>query len=131
MLTLDDVARLAMALPEVTETERRGNRTWNVAGRPFAWERPFSQADLKRFGDQAPPSGPILAIRTEDLTEKEALLAAHPDCFFTISHFDGYAAILIRLSAAVRPVLREALADGWLARAPAHLARQFARRLPP
>ena len=126
MLTLDDVARLALALPEVTETERHGTRTWAVAGKAFAWERPSSQADLKRFGDQPPPGGPILAIRTEDLAEKEALLAAHPDCYFTIPPFDGYAAVLIQLPEITRALLQEALTDGWLARAPAKLAQQFA-----
>lgn len=47
MATLDDAARLALALPEVSEGERYGMRTWSVASKPFAWERPFSKADLR------------------------------------------------------------------------------------
>jgi hypothetical protein len=45
--TLDDVAQMASALPEVTEAERHGNRTWFVAGKAFAWDRPFSKADIR------------------------------------------------------------------------------------
>jgi hypothetical protein len=128
MATLDDVARLAADLPEVTEGERHGNRTWSVAGKAFAWDRPFSQADLRRFGPQTPPPGPILAVRVEDLAEKEAILAAHPDGFFTIPHFDGYAAVLIQLPSVSREDLREGLTDGWLACAPPKLAAEYAAR---
>jgi hypothetical protein len=128
MATLDDVSRLASVLPEVTEGERHGNRTWSVAGKAFAWDRPFSKADIRRFGDETPPDGPILAVRVEDLGEKEAVLAAHPGAFFTIPHFDGYAAVLIRLRLATEPELREAITDGWLACAPPKLADQYLNR---
>ena len=125
MATFDDVEQLAARLPDVTAGERHGNRTWYVAGKAFAWERPFSKADIRRFGEQTPPAGPILAVRTEDLGEKEALLAAHPRTFFTIPHFDSYAAILVKLPETSAAELRDALTDGWLACAPAKLAAEF------
>jgi hypothetical protein len=117
-LTLDDVARIAEALPEVTVGERYGNRTWFARGKAFAWERPFSKADIKRFGDETPPDGPIVAVCVTDLAAKETALAANPSAFFTIPHFDGYAAILIQLPKVTMRALTGALRDGWEACAP-------------
>src|SRR5215216_5047973 len=91
MATLDDVAAIALELPEVTEGEGRSGRTWSVAGKTFAWERHFSKADVKRFADAPIPSQPIVAVRVDDLGEKEAVLAAGHKGFFTIPHFDGCA----------------------------------------
>jgi hypothetical protein len=125
MATLDDVARLALELPEVTEGERHGNLTWSVNGKAFAWDRPFSKADIKRFGATTPPEGPIAAVRVADLAEKEAVLAASSPSIFTIPHFDGYAAILIQLKTVTMEELRNALLDAWLACAPRHLADDY------
>ena len=124
-MTFDDVARIAAELPDVTEAESRGNRSWSVSGKAIAWERPFSKADIKRFGDETPPDGPILAVRVLDLGEKEAALAAHPTAFFTIPHFDGYSAVLIQLKKVSKKALREAIVDGWLASAPAKLTDDY------
>jgi hypothetical protein len=128
MATLADVERLALALPEVSETARHGHRSWAVGGKVFAWERPFSKADIKRFGDQAPPAGPILAVRVEDLGEKEAVLAAQPRAFFTIPHFEGYSAVLIQMPKVSKKALRDALIDGWLACAPPKLVDEYLKR---
>ena len=125
MVNVDEAARMALGLPEVAEGERHGNRTWSVAGKVFAWERPYSKADIRRFADARPPDGPILAVRVADLGEKEALLAAQPKAFFTIPHFDGYSAVLIQLKAVTKRALREAITDGWLACAPASLAKEY------
>jgi hypothetical protein len=51
---------MALALPGATEGERHGHRAWSVAGKTFAWQRRFSQADLERYGEVTPPSGEVL-----------------------------------------------------------------------
>ncbi len=110
-MTFDDIDACAKALPGVTVGARWGNRTWLVGGEGFAWERPFSKADLARFGDEVPPAGAILAVRVESLDAKDALLAIAPPGFFTIPHFNGYAAVLIALRKARVKDVRAAIRD--------------------
>lgn len=125
MPALNDVARIARTLPEVEEHERRGTRTWQVRDKTFAWERPFTKADIKRFGDAPIPEGTILAVRVANLGVKEAVLAAMPDSFFNMAHFDGFAGVLIQLNRVSIGDLRDALVDAWAACAPPALAAEF------
>jgi hypothetical protein len=56
------------------------------------------------------------------------VLAANSRAFFTIPHFDGYAAVLVELKTVTKRPLREALVDAWLACAPPNLAEKYLTR---
>jgi hypothetical protein len=120
----DDVARLALSMPEATERLSRGLRQWRVGDKLFVWERPLRRSDLEALGDAA-PDGPILGARVEHLIAKEALLADAPDVLFTTPHFDGYPAVLVRLDRISVVDLEEVVVEAWLARAPKRLAQRY------
>jgi hypothetical protein len=125
MATWKDVSRLALALPEAEEgTTYGGNRAWTVRRKMFVWERPLRKRDLAALGDSA-PEGPILGAKTEHLVAKEALLAEEQDAVFTTPHFDGYAAVLVRLPEADLDLLEEVVTEAWLACAPKRLVRAY------
>ena len=67
----------------------------------------------------------MLGARVADLGEKEALLNEDPAIFFTTPHFDGFAAVLVRLSKIGKIRLRDVLTDAWLVRAGPKLATAF------
>jgi hypothetical protein len=123
-----DVRELAFALPETSERESRGNVEWRVKGKLFVWERPLRKADREALGDQI-PDGPILGAMVADLGDKEALLAADASVFFTTPHFNGYAAVLVRLERLPLDQLKTVVVEAWLARAPARLADHYLGRL--
>ena len=129
MASWDDVRRLALALPETTEGISRDLRQWRVKDKGFVWERPLRRADYAALGDRA-PDGPILGARVEHLVAKEALIADDPDVFFTTPHFDGYAAVLVRLDRIAVEDLDELIVEAWLARAPKRLAKAYLDAMP-
>lgn len=124
-MDLDEIAVMARSLPAVEEGDRRGGLIWSVGGKTFAWERSYSKADIKRFGDEPYPQEPIVAVRTAGLAEKEALLASTSDAVFTIPHFNGYAAVLVELAAVDPEEMREVLVDGWSVDAPPEALEQY------
>jgi hypothetical protein len=122
--TWDDVAGIALALPETSEQISRDLRRWRVKDKTFVWERPLRRSDLEALGDEA-PDGPILGARVEHLVAKDALLADDPDVYFTTPHFDGYSAVLTRLERISVEDLTELVTEAWLARAPPKLAQAY------
>jgi hypothetical protein len=142
MATFEDVARLALRLPGTEETTSYGNVSWAVTstgsrtkgrrrtGGGFVWERPLSKKDRQQLTEageiEVPPDEVILAARVEDLAEKEAVLAEHPEAVFTTPHFNGYPAVLVRLDRVQEDLLTEIVTSAWLAVAPQSLIDQRA-----
>ena len=120
MATWADVERLATGLPSVQESTTWGNRCWKVAGKTFVWVRPLGKKDRADLGD-AVPEGEVLAVRVADEGEKAELLAAEPEVCFTVPHFDGYPAVLVRLDDVEEDLLAELVTDAWRSRAPKKL----------
>jgi hypothetical protein len=124
MASWDDVARAALALPGTDEQFKRGQRHWRVKEKLFVWERPLRPGEAEALGDGA-PDGPVLGARVEHLIAKEAMLADEPEVFFTTPHFDGYAAVLVRLERISVADLEEVVTEAWLARAPKRMVDAY------
>src|SRR5438067_3476477 len=124
MASWEDVRRIALGLPETAERAHGEQASWRVREKPFVWERPLRPADRRALGDAA-PDGPILGARVEHLVAKEALLQDPSGAFFTIPHFDGYAAVLVLLDEIDLGGLDEVIVEAWLCRAPKRLADEY------
>jgi len=125
--TWDDVSAFARQLPQTEEGVRFGDAVWRVGKDAFVWVRPLRARDREELGVAA-PVGEIVGASTADEGEKLALIDEDPRTFFTTSHFDGYASILIALDNIDPERLREVITDAWLARAPKRLATEYLAR---
>ncbi|NUT44032.1 MAG: hypothetical protein HOV86_28950 [Thermoactinospora sp.] len=108
MATEDDARALALALPETSERPMYGTPAFYVVKKWFA-----------RMHET--PGVMVLPLAAEE--HKHELVAADPGVFFTTAHYDGYAAVLVRLAEVGREELGELLADAWRLRAPKRLQR--------
>jgi hypothetical protein len=125
----EDVAAIALALPEVAEEPTYAERAWKVRKKTFAWERPLRKKEVEGLGgfepEGAAPRGEILAVRVADEEAKQALTSSEPAIYFTTSHFEGYPAVLIRLDRIGRAELEEVIVEAWLAKAPKRVAAAY------
>ena len=117
VVTYAELEELALTLPETTSTPSYGGApALRVNKKMFARLR----GEMADHVDEltGAPYGDVLMVGVADLGEKEALLAADGDAYFTIAHYDGYPAVLVRLDRADLEELRELLLDAWRRAAP-------------
>lgn len=125
MADQDDVRRIALSLPETVESEdtfgfRVRNRTAKSGSKQFAW----TWHERVVPGQPRVPRPDVLAVRVAGQAEKDMLLAADPDKFFTEPHYNGFPAVLVRLAAIGSDELRELITDAWRCQAPRALVRE-------
>lgn len=135
MPTLDDVRAIALGFPDVVERVdgHRGGATWRTPVGAFVWQRGPSGRDLQQLdalGREWPP-GEVVGVRTDGQQVKQALLETYPEVFFTIPHFDGYPAVLVRLDTIDPDQLREVITDAWLIKVPQRTANAWLAEHPP
>ena len=126
MATQADVRRIALALPDTEEASDRFAFSVLNKGKPkgFVW------AWNERITPKKPrvPNPGVIAVRVANLGQKEAILSANPKKFFTEPHYDGYAAVLVRLDAVTITDLKVLIAEAWRCQAPADLAQRVMGR---
>jgi hypothetical protein len=106
---------------------------WRTSAGGFVWQRGPTGRDLDQLAalGREWPSGEVVGVRTDGEQVKQALLETYPDVFFTIPHFDGYPAVLVRVDAIGVDHLREVLTDAWLLKAPRRVAKEWLAAHPP
>lgn len=89
----------------------------------------FAWAWNERIEPKKPrvPNQEVLVVRVASLAEKEELLAADPDKFFTEPHYNGFPAVLVRLPSIDARELAELITDAWRCQAPSALAAELGR----
>jgi hypothetical protein len=102
MASEDDVRAIALSLPETEERPSYGTPGFRVKDRLFA--------RIREPG--------VLVVWCADEAEKDFLIRAEPEKFFTIPHYDGHAYVLVHLERVSREALAEVVEDAWRLRAP-------------
>ncbi len=118
---------LARGLPYVTVAPgAHGNPVYQVGGRSFIFFRtPRPDAVDPATGERL---SDVIVFWVESEADKQALVQDPDTPFFTTSHFDGHASVLVqasRLGELTRRELAEVVQDAWLARASARRRAQW------
>ncbi len=121
-----DLDELALSLPQSTrEVSEDGRPSYHVHGKLFCFHRGRRPDALDESGERLDD---VLMFRVADLDVKELLLSDARGVYFTTPHFNGYAAVLVRipnLGRIDRDELEELVVEAWLTRAQKRVAKAW------
>ena len=125
MATERDVRNIALSLPDTREHEERFAFSVDNRGK----QKGIAWVWLERVHPKKPrvPRPGVIAVRVENDMVKQALLASDPEKFFTEPHYNGFPAVLVRLSKIKKGELAELLTQAWRCQAPRELVKRFGR----
>lgn len=123
MTTHEDIRRICSQLPGAKATGDRFGFAVMVKGKlkGFVW------AWLERIEPKKArvPSDQVIAFRVGSLTEKEIILGSNHEKFFTEDHYNGYPAVMVRLSEVEPKEMEDLLIVAWRCTAPASLLMEY------
>lgn len=115
MIDIDQVRSIALALPGTFEQATHGGRpSWRTKRRMFTWVRDDPEA---------------LVIWVDSIDERNALVAAEPDKFFIISHYDNDPIVLVDLDRVDCDEAAELIIDSYRSRAEPSLIANLDKRV--
>lgn len=125
MADQQDVRCIALSLPETSEAEDH----FGFSVRNKDKQKGFVWAWNERVEPRKPkvPRADVVAIRTANQLDKEALLAMDDEKFFTEPHYNGFPAILVRLPLIDPDELEDLIVDAWRCQAPRALVAAWER----
>jgi len=126
MPTLDDVSRIATALPGTEEKPSGGGLAWFVRTKPYAWEAvPWpSEAEHVRH---IVSTEPCIGVSVADDDDKHALVQGWPDAFVGSETKWGGPKIIVRLGTVDSDHLVELVTESWRLTAPKYLRDEYDR----
>jgi hypothetical protein len=123
MADQSDVRRIALALPGTSAAKDRF--AFSVRNRNK--DKGFVWVWQERVNPKKPrvPNRSVLAVRVANLDERDFLLGADGDKFFTEPHYEGFPAVLVRLAAVGATELEALITAAWRCQAPRALVEAF------
>jgi hypothetical protein len=122
MATQADVRRIALSFPETEEADERFAFSVKNKGKlkGFVWV--WMERVVPKKPRVANPG--VIAVRVANLGQRDALISAEPNKFFTEPHYAGFPAVLVRLKAVRAADLRTLIAEAWRCQAPTELTKR-------